>query len=336
MPSDARSMQLAMRTAYASGTCSRNAPENATDGRDERTNGDGSATSNPATNASHAGGPDESGRDDRASDGSGVLREPRPRVDPLNVLSLFAGIGGLDLGLERAGMRVVGQVEIDPYCRRVLAKHWPDVPQHDDVRTAVDWWMSEQRPRVDVVCGGYPCQPFSTAGKMLASEDPRHLWPAFADVLAELRPRYALLENVPAHLGLGLDQVLADLASLGFDAEWSIVPASAVGAPQRRPRLFVLAYPEGAERQRRRRLSAVSSRAWPGSVVADVHRCRAHSGGQTDTEPWVGEPGVRRMGDGIPGRLDRLRLHALGNAVVPQVAEYVGRLIVEHARECAA
>lgn len=82
----------------------------------------------------------------------------------LNVLSLFAGIGGLELGLERAGMNVVGQVEIDPYCVRVLAKHWPDVPRHDDVRTAAEWWLSQERPEVDVICGGFPCQPFSTAG----------------------------------------------------------------------------------------------------------------------------------------------------------------------------
>src|SRR5690606_23421248 len=84
---------------------------------------------------------------------------------PLNILSLFAGVGGLELGLEWAGMRTVGQVEIDPYCQRVLAHHWPDVPRHDDVNTAPHWWRSEPRPPVDVVCGGFPCQPFSLAGK---------------------------------------------------------------------------------------------------------------------------------------------------------------------------
>jgi DNA (cytosine-5)-methyltransferase 1 len=95
----------------------------------------------------------------------------------VNVLSLFAGIGGLDLGLERAGMTVVGQVEIDPWCRAVLAKHWPEVPRHDDVRTCVDWWLGEPRPAVDVICGGFPCQPVSVAGRRRAQDDERWLWP---------------------------------------------------------------------------------------------------------------------------------------------------------------
>ena len=86
----------------------------------------------------------------------------------MNVLSLFSGIGGLELGLERAGMTVVGQVEINPFCRRVLEKHWPEVPRHDDVRTAVEWWLGRARPAVDVVCGGFPCQPVSLAGRGLA------------------------------------------------------------------------------------------------------------------------------------------------------------------------
>ncbi len=106
----------------------------------------------------------------------------------MNVLSLFSGIGGLELGLERAGMTVVGQVEIDEFCRRVLAKHWPDVPRHDDVRTCVEWWRGQPRPAVHVVCGGFPCQPSSEAGLRLAQQDPRWLWPAMAPVIAALRP----------------------------------------------------------------------------------------------------------------------------------------------------
>lgn len=249
----------------------------------------------------------------------------------LKALSLFTGIGGLDLGLERAGMTVVGQVEIDPYCQRVLAKHWPDVPRHDDVCTAMDWWRSEQRPRVDVVCGGYPCQPFSTAGRMRGAEDDRHLWPAFFDVVRALRPRYVLAENVPAHLGVGFDTVLSDLASIGFDAQWSVVPASALGAPQRRPRLFLVAYPEGAERLDWRWLSAVSASRRNDQTVADAHWCRAHDAGPTYAGSWAPEPPVGRLVDGVSGGLARARLHALGNAVAPPVAEYVGRLIVDHA-----
>jgi DNA (cytosine-5)-methyltransferase 1 len=165
----------------------------------------------------------------------------------MNVLSLFAGIqvGGLELGLERAGMTVVGQVEINEFCRRVLAKHWPDVERHDDVRTAVDWWQSADRPRVDVVAGGFPCQPVSVAGRGLAQADERWLWPAFADVVRQLRPRYAIMENVPGLLGRGAGDVLGDLAACGYDAEWDCIPAAAVGAPHLRYRWLCVAYPAG-------------------------------------------------------------------------------------------
>lgn len=106
----------------------------------------------------------------------------------LTVLSLFAGIGGIELGLERAGMTTVGQVELDPYCQRVLARHWPEVPRHDDVRTAPEWWASEPRPAVDVICGGFPCQPFSTAGLRRGVADDRWGWPWMADVIRAVRP----------------------------------------------------------------------------------------------------------------------------------------------------
>lgn len=130
----------------------------------------------------------------------------------MNVLSLFAGIGGIELGLERAGMTTVGQVETDPYCQQVLAQHWPEVPRHDDVRTTVKWWQSEPRPRVDLVCGGFPCQPFSLAGKQLGTSDERWMWPAMAGVIRGVRSRYVLVENVSSLVrdGLAFGQVLAD------------------------------------------------------------------------------------------------------------------------------
>jgi DNA (cytosine-5)-methyltransferase 1 len=159
----------------------------------------------------------------------------------LTVGSLFSGIGGIDLGLERAGMRVVWQSEVDPYCCRVLAKHWPDVPNLGDVKL-IDW---EQVERVDLICGGYPCQPFSVAGRQRGDEDSRHLWPWMLDAIRVLRPRYALLENVPGHLALGFGRVLGDLAEVGYDATWDCIPAAAVGAPHLRDRVFVVAYPDG-------------------------------------------------------------------------------------------
>lgn len=302
----------------------------------------------------------------------------------MNVLSLFAGIGGLDLGLERAGMTVVGQVELDPYCRRVLAKHWPEVPRHDDVRTCVDWWLGTNRPAVDLVCGGFPCQPFSTAGRRQGVADDRWGWPWFWDVVRVLRPRYLLVENVAALLAdrhaFGL--VLADLAAGGYDAEWDCVPAAAIGAPHIRDRLFLVAYTagnrcgqgrtgrparDGADRvglaaeeladadSQAGRPEAGDANAGVGSAALRErpaqprgrggHMADADRPGLPVPEPpavfgtwrgdegraatergwWAAEPDVGRVAHGVPARVDRLR--ALGNAVVPQVAEHIGRLI---------
>jgi DNA (cytosine-5)-methyltransferase 1 len=228
----------------------------------------------------------------------------------VNVLSLFSGIGGLELGLERAGMTVVGQVEIDPFCRQVLAKHWPEVPRHDDVRTAVQWWRAGPRPDVDLICGGFPCQPFSTAGQQRGASDPRWEWPAFSACLRALRPRYALLENVPALLRhtAAFGRILADLAECGFDASWSVLSACSMGAPHTRERLFVLAYPQGQ---------------WLGQ-----HRWLEHQpgGAERHLHHWESQPEPHRVADGVARRVDRLRV--IGNAVVPQVAEHVGRLVM--------
>jgi DNA (cytosine-5)-methyltransferase 1 len=258
-------------------------------------------------------------------------------VGTITVGSLFSGIGGLDLGLERAGMRVVWQSEIDPYACRVLAKHWPDVPNLGDI-TTIDWTDVEP---VDLICGGYPCQPFSLAGTRAGTADRRHLWPHFADALRHLRPRWALLENVPGHLSLGFGRVLGDLAELGYDTEWQCIPAAAVGAPHLRWRVFVVAHAhrEGEPGE------PVDAFTRPGVVVPDTepHRhvadtgcvrllqCagieRESSGHQARSiHHWAVEPDVGRVAHGIPARVDRLR--TLGNAVVPQVAEYVGRRIV--------
>ena len=159
----------------------------------------------------------------------------------LTVGSLFSGIGGLDLGLERAGMEVIWQSEIDPYGCRVLKKHWPEVVNHGNIKEIN--WGDVVRP--DILCGGYPCQPFSTAGKRNGTDDPRHLWPWVREAISELRPKYAILENVRGHVSLGLNVVLGEMASIGYDAEWQIVSAASVGAPHRRDRVIIIAYPFG-------------------------------------------------------------------------------------------
>jgi len=157
----------------------------------------------------------------------------------LTVGSLFSGIGGIDLGLQRAGMTVKWHSEIDPFACRVLAKHWPNVPNLGDIK-AVKW---EEIENVDVIAGGYPCQPFSLAGQRQGENDPRHLWPFFRDAIRVLRPRYALLENVRGHLSLGGMSVIADLTDLGYNAEWRIISAASVGANHRRDRLIIFGLP---------------------------------------------------------------------------------------------
>ncbi|PGH42404.1 DNA (cytosine-5-)-methyltransferase [Micromonospora sp. WMMA1996] len=237
----------------------------------------------------------------------------------LNVLELFAGIGGMSLGLQRAGMRIVGHVEINPFCRAVLRKHWPEVPSHDDVRTAAAWWRSRPRPRVDVVAGGYPCQGESTAGKRLGDADPRWLWPAMADVVYALRPRYVIGENVLGHRTRGLSRVLADLADLGYTARAGVVRACEMGAPHPRARLFVLAHAQSS-----RRTPRWAQPGWTGPTPrTDQERCEPSRSGR-----WAAEPGVDRVAYGLPDRVDRLT--ALGNAVVPAVAEHIGRIVLDH------
>ena len=273
----------------------------------------------------------------------------------LTVGSLFSGIGGLDLGLERAGMKVIWQSEIDPYATRVLAKHWPGVPNYGDIKRIE--WSDVVRP--DVICGGYPCQPFSTAGKRQGEEDPRHLWPWVRHALSVLRPRYAILENVRGHLSLGGTTVLREIAALGYCAEWRIVSAASVGANHRRDRVFIVAYPSGIGSDVRRskqcgqplseRGTLQGQTGTSGSVMADAEvfglqgrqnlanrenqepghgSTRNHSGARSFSNWWQTEPGMGRVANGVPNRLDRLK--GLGNAVVPQVAEVIGRLVVEH------
>ena len=273
----------------------------------------------------------------------------------MTFVSLFAGIGGIDLGLERAGHTCVGQVEIDPYCQKVLARHWPETPRISDVR---DFHGHEFGP-FDLLTGGYPCQPFSHAGKRAGEHDPRHLWPEVHRIICDVRPAYVLLENVPGHLSLGFGRVLGDLAESGYDAEWDCVPASAVGAPHQRDRVWIVAYPNGDGRE------PAHPRVWPGvhddlrqraatqrrrhqleprpsahvSAMADT-KVECERAGLRPSEPtgqrrgrpghgrsarhtWAVEPDVGRVAHGVPDRTHRLR--ALGNAVVPQVAELIGR-----------
>ncbi len=157
----------------------------------------------------------------------------------MRVVSLFAGIGGIDLGLERAGMSCTWQVEINPYANRVLAKHWPQVLRRRDVHNfppdPADEW------RVDLIAGGFPCQPVSLAGRRKAQDDPRWLWPQFARIVDVLRPRWVFAENVPGLFGAGMGIVVRDLSALGYVGEWDCISAAHFGAPHERDRVWIIA-----------------------------------------------------------------------------------------------
>ena len=342
--------------------------------------------------------------------------------------SLFAGIGGLDLGLEHAGMECIWQVELDDYCTKVLEKHWPDVRRYRNVKEIHGNVAHAKSKRggsiqrqgrknetvgtegnnrirgkeergcpsclepVDLIAGGFPCQPHSVAGKRKGAADDRNLWPEFIRVIRETRPRYVLAENVPGIITTYLDTVLSDLEGEGY-ATWPFAfSACGFDAPHRRERIFIVAYREcvgreaGAsegiqpevgqpERQESKYLCESVSRV---GDVADTDRTRAsqsegreqtqrgwfidsseatdvantkNANGQRPSEKeyargrhpeargcgisgdrqthWTVEPNVGRVAHGIPKRVDRLR--GLGNAVVPQVAEWIGRRIMEHA-----
>lgn len=232
--------------------------------------------------------------------------------------SLFAGIGGFDLGFERAGMRCVWQVEIDPYCRRVLAKHWPNVPRWDDVRT----FMGDGFERPDVICGGFPCQDISYAGEGKGLEGERSgLWAEFSRIVCLLRPRYVVVENVAALLERGIGTVLSDLARGGFDASWEVFSACAFGAPHMRRRLFIVAYANGLDgRERVRNPLARQDR----TLQAGDGTPRA----RVDWKARLANPSELYGGAyGLP--FGRERNRGIGNAVVPQVAEWIGRRLME-------
>jgi DNA (cytosine-5)-methyltransferase 1 len=292
--------------------------------------------------------------------------------------SLFAGIGGIDLGLERADWECRFQVEWDPFCQRVLAKHWPDVPRYGDI-TTVDWSGVE---RVDLLAGGFPCQPVSVAGKRRGQDDDRWLWPEFARAIRDLRPRLVLVENVPGLLIRGMGDVQWDLAQLGYRRGWGVLSAADAGAPHLRRRVWIVAHADGDEYQ-----GATYAKWWAATteLFADANgpdlwdqsvsfewgigssesRLRASEGERPGRlagggsvqdskragleryecsvlarspawrpDPdlagsgwWATEPDVGRVAHGVPARVDRLR--SLGNAVVPQVVEYIGRRLIE-------
>ncbi len=321
------------------------------------------------------------GRVHSALSGSTPTAQADGSPDALKVLDLFSGIGGFSLGLERAGMETVAFCEISPKCRHLLATHWPTVPCFEDVTTLT----GDQAGPVEVICGGFPCQDISLAGRGAGlAGDRSGLWSEYARLVRELRPSFVIVENVSALLGRGLGDVLGDLASLGYDAWWDCIPASAAGAPHRRDRVWIVAYsrseqhegygdalrlavaqelsraysdalrqpdeqqsggilaPEGASGQRSNHRPGGMGESEPRATVTHEGRSLVDAGRGRHGTPdgplssgrdcavdagwWSAEPDVGRVADGVPARVDRL--HGLGNAVVPQIPEILGRAIL--------
>jgi DNA (cytosine-5)-methyltransferase 1 len=215
-------------------------------------------------------------------------------------------------------------VEIDCYARRVLEKHWPKVHRWDDVRS----WPTPAAERVDVICGGFPCQDISYAGKGAGLHGARSgLWSEFARIVREMEPAIAIMENVSALLTRGLDQVLGTLASIGFDAEWACIPASFFALPHNRDRLFIVAY---SRRFRWKTFANIGECSREGVWTAARFRGQGASVREFDGVHGkririLPPPGIRRMDDGLSANVDRLR--GLGNAVAPTVAKWIGERV---------
>jgi len=329
----------------------------------------------------------------------------------MKVLDLFSGIGGFSLGLEWAGMSTKAMCEKDPYCRKVLSKHWPDLTIHEDIR---DLDGKEYANSIDVVAGGFPCQPFSVAGERKGKLDDRHLWPEMFRVIKESKPRWVIGENVFGFINMALDDVQSDLESEHYEVRKFVLPAVAVDAKHRRDRCFVIAYRREAqsmaysrceserfsfnrsgderihgeeerqwseegdgftnssqalaytngERQLQQRGTEQEVRGWVGnsgeqdvahsynegiqrsekprghgeigeeSNDQHIERCGGGSVGLSNTERqacWLPEPRVGRVAHGVPNRVDRLK--GLGNAVVPQLIQAIGEIVIKADRE---
>jgi len=270
--------------------------------------------------------------------------------------SLFAGIGGIDLGFERAGLECKWQVEIDDYATKVLEKHWPSVKRWRDVKAFPP--EDKQDWNVDVIAGGFPCQDISVAGKGAGLNGERSgLFFEIIRVARQLKPRAIVLENVSALLVRGMGTVLGELAEIGYDAEWHCIPAAAVGAPHRRDRVFIICW--DSNRNNASEIKKIQNRADSESCgncsdwnMADSNSDRQKRYGeeplsrQQDLQvkfermrqdignQWSVEPNVGRVADGVPNRVDRLK--CLGNAVVPQVAEVVAKILLEKLEELDA
>ena len=245
----------------------------------------------------------------------------------MRVLDLFSGIGGFSLGLESAGMETVAFCEQDKFCQKVLAHHWPDLLIHSDITELNGYGY---RGAVELICGGFPCQPFSVAGKQRGAEDDRALWPEMLRVIREVAPRWVIGENVSGIISMELDKVLSDLEGEGYTCWTFVLPACSVDAKHRRDRVWVIAHIFGGEDVSNTNRSGLQGREDTRNLGSSrqrsdkqLERCFDDAGAV-----WLLEPRVGRVANGVPNRSHRLK--ALGNAVVPPLVAEIGRIIMDY------
>jgi DNA (cytosine-5)-methyltransferase 1 len=239
----------------------------------------------------------------------------------LKVLDLFSGVGGFSLGLEATGhFETAAFCEVAEFPKTVLRKHWPEVPQYDDVRELSAERLAADGIAVDAICGGFPCQDISLAGKGEGLDGERSgLWSEIARLVGEIRPRFVIVENVSALLGRGLDRVLRDLAAIGYDAEWHCIPASYVGLRHLRDRIWIVAYPQRYSVQGRASFTEKWCEKTRAQQLARLVQPRS----------WPTISGARDSGTGhgVPNGIHRNK--AIGNAVVPHIPELIGWTIAD-------
>ena len=276
----------------------------------------------------------------------------------LKHLDLFSGIGGFSLGLEATGgFETVAFCDYDSYCQKILRKHWPWVTIYDDIKELNHEKLnSNGHTKIDIVTGGYPCQPFSVAGRQQGEKDPRHVWPEYFRLIKELRPTWVIGENVSGHVKLGLDTVLENLESEGYSARTFSISASSIGANHQRERIWIVAnsgcsWGSGSEFQRKNeneikkenanQFERSSSSSQSNMVYSDSERLEKwESIGENFSQEyqtligadwWSIEPDVGRVANGVPKRVDRLK--SLGNSLVPHIPYYIGMSILQNTLE---
>jgi DNA (cytosine-5)-methyltransferase 1 len=257
----------------------------------------------------------------------------------LTVLDLFSGIGGFSLGLESTGgFSTVAFCEIDPFCQKVLRKHWPEVPIYDDIKDL----STDGLVHPDIITAGFPCQPASYAGKRSGSNDDRWFWPALFEVVRGIKPTWCIFENVYGLItleqGMVFESCLSEMENEGYDIQAVVIPACGVNAPHRRDRVWIIAHTDINSKSElpvngkpgQGELGTVANAA---SVIIKTRvdrqekvKSRRSGNGYRRSEQWTFEPNVGRVAHGVPRRVDRLR--SLGNAVVPQVVAQIGYAIL--------